>query len=196
MATVHDVAAAIVERLGSITGMKLEKVVYYCQCWHLARYGSPLFDEPIEAWRQGPVVPVLFQRHKGRYTIESWPYGSPADLSDDERESVAWVVTKYGDFSAIELSRMTHNELPWRAARGALPDSAPSSEVISREIIRDYYARQSADAETAVTLATASAALEGVELDAEWQDRMRDVAVGVVSADQLITEEIARSKRV
>lgn len=51
-----------------------------------------------------------------------------------------------------------------------------------------------ADAETAVAHAIASAALEGVEFDDEWQDRLRDVATGVISGDQLVAEEIARFK--
>jgi uncharacterized phage-associated protein len=196
MATVHDVATAVIERLGPMTAMKLEKLVYYCQCWHLARYESPLFDEPIEAWRQGPVVPALYQIHKRRYSIDSWPRGNPADLNSQERSSVAWVAENYGSFSAIQLSRMTHHELPWRVARGGIPDNERSTAEISREIITDYYARQRADVETAITQATASAALEGVELDAEWQDRLRDVATGVISGDELIAEEIARFKSV
>lgn len=57
MATAHDVAATVLGNLGSVTAMKLEKLVYYCQGWHLAREGTLLFPEPIEAWREGPVVP-------------------------------------------------------------------------------------------------------------------------------------------
>jgi hypothetical protein len=87
---------------------------------------------------------------------------------------------------------MTHNELPWRAARGALPDSASSNEPISVQIIEMFYARQLADVETAVAHAVSSAALEGQQLDVEWQDRLRDVATGNLSADDLVAEEIAR----
>jgi uncharacterized phage-associated protein len=191
-AAVHDVAAAIVDQLGTMTAMKLEKLVYYCQGWHLARHGKPLFAEPIEAWREGPVVPALYREHRRQYEVVAWPQGDAGRLSGDQLASVRWVTGEYGQFSATELSRMTHNELPWRMARGALPESAPSSERISLDIMHNYYARQVADIETAVTLASASAALEGVELDDEWQDRLRDVASGLISADDLVAEEIAR----
>ena len=138
MATVHDVAAAVMERLGSTTAMKLEKLVYYCQCWHLARCGSVLFSEPIEAWREGPVVPALYKQHRRQYTVETWPHGSSANLTAEQTEVIAWVTEEYGSFSAIELSRMTHNELPWRAARVlALADSSPSSARINTEIIQE-----------------------------------------------------------
>ncbi len=176
--------------------MKLGKRVYYCQCWHLADHESPLFDEPIEAWREGPVVPALYKRHRGDYGVRTWPLGRSCNLNAEERSSVEWVVANYGGFSAVQLSRMTHNELPWKVARGALPESARSNEPVSLEVIRDYYSRQRADAETAVTLAIASAALEGAELDAEWQDRLRDVATGAITADELIAQEIERLKSV
>ncbi len=192
MATVHDVAAAVIERLGSMTAMKLEKLVYYCQGWHLARCGSTLFDEPIEAWRQGPVVPVLYKQHRGRYMVDSWPLGSSSNLTSDQLESIAWVAAEYGSFSAIELSRMTHNELPWRVARGPLPESSPSDALISVDIIKDYYSRQVAEPEVAVALASASAAIEGVEFDEEWENRLRDVAAGLVSPEDLIAREISR----
>lgn len=192
MATVHDVAAAVVDRLGGMTAMKLEKIVYYCQGWHLARHGSTLFDEAIEAWRQGPVVPALYKQHRRQYTVTAWPHGSTSNLTPQQIDSIDWVVAEYGSFSAIELSRMTHSELPWRVARAGLPDSAPSSEDISVEIMKNYYSRQVADSETAVTLATASAALEGAEFDEEWQNRLRDVATGLISADELIAQEISR----
>ncbi len=87
---------------------------------------------------------------------------------------------------------MTHNELPWRVARGALPESASSTEKLDIDLMRTYFARQVANVETAVVLASANAALEGVEFDEEWQDKLRDVASGVTDADELIAQEISR----
>lgn len=133
MATVHDVASAIVVQLGEITAMKLEKLVYYCQGWHLAHHHHVLFNEPIEAWQQGPVVRDLYDRHRRQYLISSWPWGDESALNPVEKRTVQWVISEYGDFSAVELSRMTHHELPWKAARGLLPDSEPSSEQLSIE---------------------------------------------------------------
>ncbi|GIJ48401.1 hypothetical protein Val02_52870 [Virgisporangium aliadipatigenens] len=194
MSNVHDVAAAVLQRLGPMTAMKLEKLVYYCQCWHLAHHRTRLFPETIEAWRQGPVVPELYRRHRGQYSISTWPQGSQETLAADEVATVDWVVARYGDFTPVELSRMTHNELPWRAARGALPDSAGSDEPIRTDIIEMFYSRQVADVETAVAHAVSNAALEGADFDADWQERLRDVASGEKSADELVAEEIARFK--
>jgi len=195
MATVHDIAAAVLERQGRTTTMKLEKLVYYCQGWHLARHGASLFAEPIEAWREGPVAPDLFKHHRQQREVAAWRRGSSGELTPAESSTVAWVVSEYGGFTAGELSEMTHHELPWKAARAGLPDSEPSDAKISTEIMRMYYSRQIAEAETAVSLATANAALEGVEFDEEWQDRLRDVATGKVTPDDLVAEVIGRIPR-
>jgi uncharacterized phage-associated protein len=175
--------------------MKLEKLVYYCQSWHLARCHVPLFAEEIEAWAQGPVVRTLYDRHRQTYLVRAWPSGDASRLGRQERETVGWVVGKYGSLSAERLSRMTHAEGPWRVARAGLADNEPSRAPISRELMANYYARQCADVETAVASAAANAALEGVELDMDWQDRLREVASGVVSGDLLVAEEIARQRR-
>ncbi len=192
MANAHDVAAAVLSELGPMTAMKLEKLVYYCQGWHLAREGHPLFQEPIEAWREGPVVPLLYRHHRRQLIVSEWPHGEPSLLTPAQAATVRWVTESYGKFSATELSTMTHNELPWRVARGALPESASSTEQLSTDLMRTYFARQVASVETAVTLASANAALEGVEFDEDWQDKLRDLASGVIDADELIAQEIAR----
>lgn len=71
MTTALDVAEEILANRGAMTTMKLQKLVYYCQAWHLAWEGEPLFDEPIKAWASGPVIPALHQLHQGRFRI--WP---------------------------------------------------------------------------------------------------------------------------
>ena len=49
-----------------MSNMKLQKMLYYQQGYHLAAFGTPLFDEDIEAWMYGPVVPLQEVR-RGRY---------------------------------------------------------------------------------------------------------------------------------
>ena len=66
----------LLDRLSEMTAMKLEKLLYYCQSWHLTRHASPLYAEPIEAWVQGPVVRSLYERHRQSYSVRSWPSSS------------------------------------------------------------------------------------------------------------------------
>jgi uncharacterized phage-associated protein len=195
MVTVHDVAAGLLNRVGPMTAMKLQKLVYYCQAWHLARHGEPLFPDDVQAWREGPVVPQLYAQHRKQYLVADWRWGDPGAINGNAAEILDWVASRYGGFSAERLSRMTHNEVPWRIARGSRPETANSTEVMSHDVIRSYYGRQQVDPDSAVELAAASSALEGVELDLEWQDRLRDVATGLVSADDLVAAEIERAAR-
>ena len=44
--------------------LKLQKLVYYAQAWHLALRDVPLFEEDFEAWVHGPVIPALYQEYK------------------------------------------------------------------------------------------------------------------------------------
>lgn len=120
MANALDVAAHIVAELGApVTAMKLQKLVYYSYAWHLVWEERPLFPDRIEAWANGPVVPSLYDLHRGSFTVDpgSFPGGDPGRLTKAERESVQAVIDAYGGKSAHELSELTHSEAPWRATR-------------------------------------------------------------------------------
>ena len=54
-----------------MTAMKLQKLVYYCQAWHLAWEGRALFPEAIQAWASGPVCPELYVLHQGYFTVQA-----------------------------------------------------------------------------------------------------------------------------
>ncbi|MGH3933066.1 MAG: Panacea domain-containing protein [Pseudonocardiaceae bacterium] len=195
MAGVDDVAAALLTRTGPVTTMKLQKLVFYSQAWHLAFTGSPLFPETIQAWARGPVVPELHHQHRRRYQVADWPTGQPDRLDPVETRTVTWVVDKYGGFSAEALSRMTHQEVPWIVARASAAEGEHSSEPISHDQMRAFYARQRSDPEVAVAQAAASAAMEGLIIDDDWQETLREIALGFRSADDVIAAEIKRARQ-
>jgi len=141
MAQVEDVARLIVERLGTISTMKLQKLLYYCQGWHLAWDGEPLFDAPIEAWANGPVVKKVYDLHRGQFTLRNpWPEaGDTSRLQEDEIESIEAVLDVYGTWDARQLVAATHDERPWLEARGELPDGARSNRVIELDTMQDFF---------------------------------------------------------
>jgi len=57
MDTVIDLARYITERLGPLTAMKLQKLMYYAQAWNLVWDEEPIFNEDFQAWANGPVLP-------------------------------------------------------------------------------------------------------------------------------------------
>ncbi len=146
MASVHDVAAAVLRRTGPISTMKLQKLVYYCQAWHLVWEEEPLFSDRIEAWAGGPVTRSLYAEHKGRYTVDSWP-GDAKGLAPCEMATVEAVVEAYDHLSGQQLSALTHRERPWREARTGLGPGERGNREITVEALQCYYSDVASDPE-------------------------------------------------
>lgn len=138
MPSVFDVADYILKLRGSMTTMKLQKLVYYCQAWSLVWDEAPIFNEPIEAWANGPVVRALYEKHRGQFVVASVG-GNPKCLNKDQRETVEAVMEHYGDKSSQWLSDLTHREAPWREARLGLGDNERGNTEITLGSMADYY---------------------------------------------------------
>ena len=139
MAMAHDVAAYILKKTGAITAMKLQKLVYYAQAWSLVWDEKPLFHARIEAWANGPVVPVLYNEHRGMFKVAPWPKGTPQALNREQRETIDGVLNFYGDKTSQWLSDLTHNEEPWRAARQGVGVGARGCREITHASMMEYY---------------------------------------------------------
>lgn len=140
MATVHDVAAYILEQHGQMSAMKLQKLVYYSQAWSLVWDEAVLFSEKIEAWANGPVVRELYARHRGEFLVASWS-GDTDALSPEQKDTIDRVLTFYGDKTPQWLSDLTHMEDPWKRARseaGLAPGERGTAE-ITLESMAEYY---------------------------------------------------------
>ncbi len=137
--SVFDVSEFILKKVGAMTTMKLQKLVYYCQAWSLVWDEKPLFKEKIEAWANGPVVRELFAFHRGMFRISSVSIGNPDLLNRDQKDTIEAVIEYYGPKSSQWLIDLTHMEEPWKKARIGLPISARSNREISLEDIAEYY---------------------------------------------------------
>ena len=139
MANVDDVAAAVVKQLGPIDTWKLQKLVYYCQAWHLVWERKQLFPDKIEAWANGPVVPSLFRQHRGSFKVSSWPKGNADRLTNAEKTTVDAVVDYYGKRPGHILAALTHREGPWREARQGLAPGERGQVEITPKAMLGYY---------------------------------------------------------
>lgn len=139
MANVFDVAAYILHKHGKMTAMKLQKLVYYCQAWHLVWDEEPLFEEEIQAWANGPVVPELFKAHQGEFVISKEPIGDKTKLTKSEKETIKAVLESIGDRDANWLSTLTHQEDPWKDARRGLQIHERGNKPITHGAMADYY---------------------------------------------------------
>lgn len=141
MADIFDVAKYILKKTGSISTWKLQKLCFYSQAWSLAWTGKPIFDEEFEAWSNGPVCPILFKAHKGKFSVgkNDIVKGDSSNLGSDQKETIDVVLADYGSMEPYALRELSHSEAPWKNARCGVPDGMPCSNVITKDSMGEYY---------------------------------------------------------
>lgn len=102
---------------GDLTNLKLQKLLYYIQTLYLKRYNTFLFDDVIEAWSYGPVIPSVYHKYKkfGRNVLDT---DSPNMLLLDKEIKILVdeVIKDKGRYTGFALMEMTHNEKAWNLA--------------------------------------------------------------------------------
>ena len=149
MYTCQDIAeyflAIVDEEVGElICNLKLQKLVYYAQGFHLALYDKPLFEEGIEAWAHGPVVPTLYHKYK-LHGASGIPCPEGVDFSKYDAETQEFlnkVYDLFGQFSGWKLREFTHEETPWKDTYAKNP-----SGIIPLETMKEYFKTRLVDEE-------------------------------------------------
>lgn len=97
--------------------MRLQKLLYFAQLIHLARYGKVLFSDPIHAFRNGLVIEDVRLRYKNDFlNLIREAQSSVFDFSHEEMATLKITVDIFGDCSVDELSRLNHLQHSWRTA--------------------------------------------------------------------------------
>lgn len=137
MYKVMDVARYIInysnEHQQMITNLKLQKILYFVQADFLVNKDEPCFEESIEAWDFGPVVPDVYHEYK-KYGSRALPsikeyidfrgniWDSKVRNYDKniicvkDREMINEMVDSCSEYSAGALVEITHNQAPWLEA--------------------------------------------------------------------------------
>lgn len=104
-----------------ITNLKLQKLVYFVQGFALAQLEHPLFQEEIQAWTYGPVIPKLYRLLKRYGSAPITGVLAANDNMDGDKEAcsvVRSVLDKLGNLTSTQLVRLSHMEhSPWDAAQ-------------------------------------------------------------------------------
>ncbi len=120
-----------------LTNLKIQKMVYYAYGWHIALYGNRLFNEEIEAWDYGPVIPQLYQefkKYKNDPILVSGDFNF--DSVRDKEDFLDEMYIKYGVYSANDLCKLTHVEsTPW----DVVYHDKSSNYIINDELLRVYF---------------------------------------------------------
>lgn len=102
-----------------LSNLKLQKLLYFAQGEHLARFGgTPLFAERIDAWQHGPVLRDIYHDYKDFGTGDVTPDDDHPfeweDVDDDTTQFLIQLWNTYGGFGAWRLRNVTHEQAPWR----------------------------------------------------------------------------------
>ena len=136
----HDAEAYILEKLGRIPALKLQKLLYYAQAWSLVWDDRPLFRDRIEAWANGPVVVSVYGCHRGSYRVTRCGRGGDRErLDKDAKETIDAILRFYGHRTSAALISLTHQEDPWKYARRGLLPGQRSNNVITHAAMAEYY---------------------------------------------------------
>jgi|25_taG_2_1085351.scaffolds.fasta_scaffold00063_41 uncharacterized phage-associated protein len=122
MANVLDVANYLIAKASESDGehaklsnLKLQKLLYYVQGFHAVLLKRPAFEDRMEAWMHGPVVPAVYHHYKdhGNGQIPSAMPLAAVEIEDQTAELIDEVFDVYAQHSAWHLRNLTHDEDPW-----------------------------------------------------------------------------------
>lgn len=143
------IAQYIMRKKGDhLTSLHINKLVYFSHGWMLGLYDQSLVIDPIEAWKYGPVIPLVYHRFRGNgqdpiryddyYTDEDeWALGQ---LTNTEKDVMDQVVSSYSDLPASALISITHEAgSPWSQHY----DPTKRQVVIPNQTIRDFFKKKS-----------------------------------------------------
>lgn len=136
-----------------ISNLKLQKILYFIQAYFLtSERNKPCFNEKIEAWDFGPVVPEVYHEFKSYGstlipTVSTYIIFDKKNIwnshrieyddsiiPDSDKQMINDVVDLFSEYSATSLVSLTHSQLPWKDAY--IPHE---NKEITKEAIKRYF---------------------------------------------------------
>lgn len=149
MISVEDLCDYIIAKCDeantSLNNLKLQKLAYYADAWHLAFYSEKLINDKFMAWIHGPVCRAIYDRFKdykslySMITVEDMRESFNAESLGMVKNHIDKVLHVYAKYSGSQLEEMTHNEEPWINAREGYKSAQRCEVEISDEDIISYY---------------------------------------------------------
>jgi uncharacterized phage-associated protein len=144
MVGMFDLSKTVCQMSGwNLTHLKLQKVLYILQMYHLGRHDSPLFFGSFEAWDYGPVEPNLYQKLSGfgNSPLPGWAFLEHKIIATNHEdfefinEILDVVLRRHVSF----LVAFTHDEL---GAWSRIYEKGKMHTPITNEDIRAEYERR------------------------------------------------------
>lgn len=140
----------------NLTPLKLQKILYYVQGTFLANNNRPLFNEAIQKWQYGPVVPSVYyefkdygishiDRPRRTFSFQQSLEGGlgfqfnefdPTRIMQDVNASniIIRVIQRLIDMGPFDLVNMTHNEIMWSQDQARILSGVRDIEYSNQEI--------------------------------------------------------------
>lgn len=118
-----------------VSNLKLQKILYFLQAEFLIEKGYELFDEEIEAWGFGPVVPCVYRKYKMFGCMDVPAKGIDEPFIDKEtRTIIDGLLERVKDMSSTCLTDITLHQKPWK--QNYVKDE---KRIIPKKEIRNYF---------------------------------------------------------
>ncbi len=149
--SIDTVGAYVSIRCGSMSHLKLQKILFYVQAYHLAVFAEPLFDDDFEAWVHGPVNRKLYNQIRDHSLLYREVVYTPSkdeilpsvilekELIPYQLSVINEVVDELKDTGGLQLEAMTHSEDPWINARRGVQPGDRCTNIIPKDEIMQYY---------------------------------------------------------
>ena len=146
----------ILKHYGPMSHLKLQKLLFYCDAYHLAYFNQELVEDKFEAWVHGPVSRKVYDQLKGQavlYTDVAYS-GMPGvdvdgeydKLMSTQKELITNILDQLSQWSGLELEMATHKEMPWQFARQGYSEAEKCHVEIDKELTAKYYRKDIVDA--------------------------------------------------
>lgn len=116
-----EVAEYIIERYHQrhkpISNLKLQKILYFVQAQYIVKFGTPCFENIMQAWDHGPVVPDVYHEYRGYGNTNIPSFGGKRFyFEQDEQQTLDATIDHASEYAASQLVEIARNQSPWMDA--------------------------------------------------------------------------------
>lgn len=136
---------SVIDKGLSVSHLKLQKLIYFINAWHLAYFEQPLVADDFEAWVHEPVSRKVWCHFKDQSLLndklskQEGESDFERQTTDDQRDLVEDVLTEYAGDSSYTLEKITHAEPMWIQAREGLRYDEPCNKKMDLQDVKEHY---------------------------------------------------------
>lgn len=146
----------------SINNLILQKILYFANVIKIVDTKNPLFEEQMEKWKYGPVVPSVYHEYKrfGAFqitkqdivkeyfhfeNIENNSLGNikickyqPQDIPELDTNLLKKVIDRFSDVNIFDIVEKTHKQEPWKKYEKLINDGVQGIKYTNEEILNYF----------------------------------------------------------